>query len=106
MLHLKYTNSKFPLSSFQSPRNNLKWSITLFFKFSGLHTGIPTFKKIYLLITYFVAFQFKKLKLHRYPVLGWRDHLPHTVFIRRVLFGPSWSGDGAIKLGEKATTSS
>lgn len=62
-------------------------------------------KKLYLLFTYFIALQFKKLKLHRNSVLGWRNHLPHTIFIRRVLLGPTWSGYGAIKFGKKSTTS-
>lgn len=58
------------------------------------------------LLTYFIAFQFKKLKLHRDSVLTWSDHLPHTVFVWWVFFGPARGGYGAIELCKKPSTSS
>lgn len=58
------------------------------------------------LLTYFIAFQFKKLKLHRDSVLAWCDHLPHAVFVWRVLFGPAGGGYGAIELRQKSSASS
>ena len=62
-------------------------------------------KKSYLLFTYFIALQFKELKLHRNSVLGRGNHLPHAVFVRRVLLGPAWGGYGAIEFGKKSATS-
>lgn len=118
-----------PSEQFQSPRHCLKYHpvpigstgscrngqqsmkspllLLSFLSFTSLSSGVPktSQKKLHLLFTYFIALQLEELKLHRNPVLGWRDHLPHAVFVRRVLPGPAWAGDGAIELAEKSATS-
>jgi len=84
----------------------LSFLLPFFFSFPDHHCGfLKPFIKTYLLFTYFIAFQFKKLKLHRNSVLCWCNHLPYTVFVGRVLLGPSWSGYGAIQLRKKSATS-
>lgn len=99
--------SLFPALPASLPPSSLSFFLSFFFfSFPDRHWGFQKhFIKTYLLFTYFIAFQFKKLKLHRNSVLCWCDHLPYTVFVGRVLLGPSWSGYSAIQLCKKSATS-
>lgn len=55
--------------------------------------------------THLISLQLEGLKLHGDAVLCGRDHLPHTVLVGWILFGPTGSADSPVQLGEETTTS-
>lgn len=51
-----------------------------------------------------IALSLEDIKEQRDAVLRGGNQLPDAVFVWRVLSGPAWTGDGAIQLGNEAST--
>ena len=56
--------------------------------------------------TYVIAFRLEEVELQGDAVLGRGHQLPDAVFVRGVLLGPAWAGDGSVELGKESTTGS
>lgn len=51
-----------------------------------------------------VTLQLKGLKLHGDAILSWSDHLPHTVLVGWIFFGPARSANSPIQLRQETPT--